>query len=53
VESAADGRLTMENTGAVPLNHLFLLRVENGRGTYQYFPALPPGQKTRAQIDGQ
>ena len=40
---AAHGRLTASTTEAAGLRHLFILRVENGRGAYEYVPALEPG----------
>ena len=36
------GSLTSEAAGP-ELRHLFVLRVENGRGAYRYLPSLPPG----------
>jgi len=50
VESAATGRMTVENTGTEALQHLFLLRIENGRGMFHYLPALAAGQKVGAQL---
>ncbi len=50
VRTGADGRVTLANIGTEPLNHLFLMRVEHGRGTYQYLPTLGAGAERRAQI---
>ncbi len=50
VQTGTEGRVTLANMGTEPLSDLFLLRVENGSGTFQYFPTLGAGQKTRAQI---
>jgi hypothetical protein len=50
VQTETEGRVRLANIGVEPLNDLFLLRVENGRGTFQYFPTLGAGQKTGAQI---
>ena len=38
-----DGRITASTTEREGLHHLFVLRVENGRGAYTYTTALRPG----------
>jgi hypothetical protein len=50
VQTAAEGRLTLANAGAEPLEHLFVLRVEGGRGVFQYLPSLGVGAEKRLQI---
>lgn len=42
--SAQDGTITWSQAAPYPIRHLFVLRVENGRGVYRYLPALAPGQ---------
>ena len=37
------GRITAATTEAGGVRHVFILRVENGRGAYSYVPALIPG----------
>jgi hypothetical protein len=40
----ADGRVTITAGPADRLEHLYVLRVENGRAAYSYIPALEPGR---------
>ena len=49
-QSSTEGRLTLANIGGEPLHYLFLLRVEGGKGAYQYFPTLQAGQQINARI---
>lgn len=39
------GTLSLGETSRVRLNHLFILRVENGKGVSRYIPSLSPGEK--------
>lgn len=41
----ADERISARSTESEGLQHLFILRIENGRGTYEYLPGLE-GRKT-------
>jgi hypothetical protein len=50
VQTAAEGRLTLANTGQEPLQHLFVLRVRGGQGVFQYVPSLSAGAENRLQI---
>jgi hypothetical protein len=43
--SAAGGRISATSTEPAGLRHLFILRVENGRGAYEYVPALESGKR--------
>ncbi|HLJ56851.1 MAG TPA: hypothetical protein VKT77_17560 [Chthonomonadaceae bacterium] len=42
--TTARGILTCDRDEAAPMRHLFLIRVEHGRATYRYEPAIQPGQ---------
>lgn len=35
-----------------PATHLFVIRVEDGRGTFRYFPSLAPGQVLKDPVPG-
>jgi hypothetical protein len=43
--SAAGGRISATATEPAGLQHVFIVRVENGRGTYEYLPALESGKR--------
>jgi len=42
--SIADGRIRATATETAGMRHLFILRVENGRGSYEYVPTLESGK---------
>jgi hypothetical protein len=45
------GTLSLKEPQAGPgLRHLFVLRIENGKGSYRYFPELPQGKPLSAAI---
>ena len=45
VDASNGGTLSLPSNGGVTLTHLFVLRVENGKGAFRYIPALKPGEK--------
>ncbi len=52
VEATGDGTLSIErdSTLGVGIRHIFVLRVEGGRGAYAYFPMLRPGEQATGVI---
>ena len=49
-DEAGNGALTLDRDGSLGdgVRHVFVLRVENGRGIYSYLPAVRPGER----VDG-
>jgi hypothetical protein len=51
VTLTTDAGGTIQSPAAAPeLRHLFILRVENGKGSYRYLPSLAPGQSLKGVI---
>jgi hypothetical protein len=46
-----ENAVTIENTGAEPLNHLFVLGLQDGAGKYIPVERLAPGEKRTIQVD--
>ncbi len=51
-ESDAGEKITLANTGVEGIKHLYLLRVENGRGQYSRLDILRGGETWSARIEG-
>jgi hypothetical protein len=51
-DASAGGTLAIDPGGRHGARHVFVLRVEGGRGAYSYLPALSPGQTLREVIPG-
>ena len=47
---AAKGWITARTTEVAGVKHLFVVRVENGRGTYAYVPALDEGKSLETTV---
>lgn len=45
------GAVTVANNGAQPLAHLFVIRVEGGRGGFVELPGLKPGESRNTSLD--
>lgn len=52
LSAAGDGTLRTDSGQPHGLKHLFVLRVENGKGVYRYLPSLAPGQSASGVIPG-
>jgi hypothetical protein len=52
LSAAAGGTLRADSSQPHGLRHLFVLRVEGGRGVYRYLPALAAGQSVSGAIPG-
>jgi hypothetical protein len=50
LETESDGRVALVNTGAEPISHLFVLRIEGGRAAFEYLPNLAPGREAHIQV---
>lgn len=50
VSSAAGGTVSAVDKARPGARHLFVLRVENGKGAYRYLPSLAPGQRVEGVI---
>ena len=51
-QAGADGqRISLKNTGAEELKHLFIYQVENGQARFLQVPRLEPGAQTEVTID--
>jgi hypothetical protein len=48
--SAHDGRIVAHTTAGVELRHVYVVRVEHGRGAYAYMPALEDGKELNTAI---
>jgi hypothetical protein len=48
--SESGGTLRLAEAGAVPLKHLFVIRVENGKAGYRYVPSLSVGETLNGVI---
>lgn len=47
----AERQIVLRNSGPNPLRHLFILKVENGRGTFWEAPGLAPNTQSAVKLD--
>jgi hypothetical protein len=50
METTRENVLTFDPGQALPLRHLFVIRVEHGRGAYRYVPAMQPGERVTGAV---
>jgi hypothetical protein len=50
MQASSGGSLSMDKAGKHGVSHVFVLRVEGGKGTYSYRPALRPGERATEVI---